>query len=149
MTARITKAMTTKAKDLRDEICAHCLDEKICPKQAMRLETDAVGEEDCRRRVFIKVFTTSHLGLNITNNGIGKRDSGDQSKFQADLLEISESGHPDEARDIVWCPVTGSYQDELSMTAPHLFSFRQDRTLWISFLGGIPNLNSSPHIKGS
>lgn len=57
--------MTIKAKDLMDEMHAHCLDGKICLKQAIRLKIDAEGEEGARRRVFMKLFTTSHLGLNI------------------------------------------------------------------------------------
>lgn len=82
-------------------------------------------EKGTRGRVFIKLFTTSQLGLNIINTVIKKRDSGDQSKLRADLLEIPKTRHPDEARDLVWCPVTRIYHDELFMTAGHLFSFRQ------------------------
>lgn len=77
---------------------AHCLDEKLCLKQANRLKIDTKSKDGTRRRVFMKLFTTSHLGLNITDTSIGKRDNG---KFRADLLKISESRYPDKERDLV------------------------------------------------
>lgn len=133
-----------------DEMHAHCLDEKLCLKRANRLKIDAESEAGTRRRVFMKLFTTSHLGLNITNNSIGKRDNGAQSKFRADLLEISESRHPDREKNLFWCPITGSYRDELSMVAAHLFSYRHGQdTIWMPFLVGMLHRNSSPHITGS
>ena len=118
-----------------DEMHAHCLDEKLYLKQANRLKMDAEGEDGTKRRVFMKLFTTSHLGLNITNTSIGKRDNGAQSKFRADLLDISESRHPDKKRDLVWCPITGGYHTELSMVAAHLFSFRHGQDTMDAIFG--------------
>lgn len=62
-----------------------------------------------RRRVLMKLFTTSHLGLDITSTSIGKQDIEVQSKFRADLLKLLESRHPNKARDLIWCAVTESY----------------------------------------
>ena len=118
-----------------DEMHAHCLDEKLCLKQANRLKMDADSEDGTRRRVFMKLFTTSHLGLNITNTSIGKRDNGAQSKFRADLLKISESRHPDKKRDLIWCPVTGGYHQEVAMVAAHLFSYRHGQDTMDAIFG--------------
>lgn len=78
--------------------------------QANRLKMDAENDDDgTRTRVFMKLsmyYHTSHLGLNITNTSIRKRDNGAQPKFRADILDVSESRHPDIKRDLVWCPIT-------------------------------------------
>lgn len=84
-----------------DEIHAHSLDKKLCLKQVNRLKMDAESEDDTRRRVFVKLFTTSHLRLNIKNTSNGKRDNRAQSKFRTDLFKISESRHPDIKKDLV------------------------------------------------
>lgn len=68
-----------------DDMHAHCLDEKPCLKQADRLKMDVESEDGTRRRVFNETVYTTHLGLNITNTRIGKRDNGAQSKFRFGL----------------------------------------------------------------
>lgn len=118
-----------------DEMHAHCLDEKLCAKQANRLGMDAQSDYGTKRRVFMKLFTTSHLGLNIKNTSIGKRDNGAQSKFRADLLDISKSRHPDKKGDLVWCPITASYREEPTMVAAHLFSFRHGQDTMDAIFG--------------
>lgn len=104
-----------------DEMHAHCLDEKLCLNHANRLKIDAKSEDGARRRVFMKLFTTSHLGLNIINISIGMRDNG---AHRAELLKVSESRHRDIKRDLVWCPITESYREGLSMVAVQLLSYR-------------------------
>lgn len=55
-----------------DEMHVHCLDEKLCSNQANRPGINTESEDGTKRRVFMKLFTTSHLRLNITNTSIGK-----------------------------------------------------------------------------
>lgn len=112
-----------KAKDLMDEMHTHSFDEKLCLKQANRLKIDAESEDGIKRRVFVKLFTTSHHGLNIKNTSNGKQNNRAQLKFQTDLFKISESRHPDIKRDLLQYPITRSYHPKLYMVAAHLFSY--------------------------
>lgn len=50
------------------------------------------------------------------------------------LFKISESRYPDIKRDLVWCPITGSYHQELSMVAAHL-SYRHGQDTMDSIFG--------------
>lgn len=60
---------------------AYYLDKKLCFKQVNRLKIDIDSKDGTKRRIFMKLFTASHLGLNITNTSIGKWDNRAQPKF--------------------------------------------------------------------
>lgn len=57
----------------------------------------------------MKLFTTIHLGLDITSTSIGKQEIEVQYKFRADLLKLLESRHLNKARTFIWCAATESY----------------------------------------
>ena len=85
----------SETKALLEEMRSQILDEKFCSKQAKRLEPEVGQEIKNLRRVYMKFFTTSKLGLGTCT---GKRDSSDQNNFRASLLKVSNSKHHDPDR---------------------------------------------------
>lgn len=71
------------------------LNEKLCEKQAKRLESNSEADIMTLRRVFMKFFTTSKLDLDIIVTDVDKRFSSLQSKFRVNLIKDSKSKHSD------------------------------------------------------
>ncbi|PKY03798.1 hypothetical protein P168DRAFT_311344 [Aspergillus campestris IBT 28561] len=90
---------------------------------------------------FMKLFTSSPLGLNI-RTGAGPRDSKTQSSFRAQLLKdydsLDEQGN-------AWCPILGCYLDPDNVTASHLFAYKHGQASMDAIFGKIcpPELFSS------
>lgn len=126
---------TSKAKEFIEEMRSQMLDEKLCRKQAHRLQLEPGKEDKTFRRVFMKFFTTSKRGLGIMGTGAGKRESSVQGNFRAALLEVSRSRHPDPARQTIWCPIISSYIDMHATTAAHIFAFHHGQDTMEAIFG--------------
>lgn len=93
------------------------------------------------RESFMKLFTSSPLGLNI-RTGAGPRDSKIQSNFRAQLLKDYDSL---DQHGNVWCPILGCYLGPDNVTASHLFAYRHGQASMDAIFGKIcpPELFSS------
>ncbi|KAB8264844.1 hypothetical protein BDV32DRAFT_144879 [Aspergillus pseudonomiae] len=83
------------------------------------------GEEKGKKRrfraLFMRLFTTSKMGLGIMSTGAGKRDPGTQSAFRNELIAVGNAKH--ETEDYLWCPVLGEWCMDTDIQAAHLFPY--------------------------
>ncbi|KAL9099680.1 MAG: hypothetical protein Q9163_004854 [Psora crenata] len=126
---------TDKARELMEEAKSQALDQKLCLRQAERLQSSAETEKGTLRRVFMKFFVTSKLGLGITGTGAGKRDSRVQSNFRAALIEASNCVNPAPLEDQIWCPITSRFWPPSATTAAHIFAFHHGQDTMDAIFG--------------
>ncbi|KAJ5880620.1 uncharacterized protein N7473_011673 [Penicillium subrubescens] len=74
------------------------------------------------RATFMRLFTTSKLGLDISTTGAGARNPQEQSKFREALIESHQAKQP--VTDYLWCPIMGEYLDDDAVIAGHLFPWK-------------------------
>lgn len=123
-----------QAKSLMEETMSRELDKKIFTKQGKRLEAEGNKPEKSLRRAFIKLFTTSSLGLKIKDTGVGDRPSEDQSNFRAGLLEVTKQ-HFEQDSEACWCPIAGSNYPLAFITAAHLFAWTHGQETMTAIFG--------------
>lgn len=70
-----------KIKNLIDEMHIHFFNKKLCLKQAYKLKIDIKIEDSIKKKVFIKLFTTTHFKLNIKNTSNKKQNNKALLKF--------------------------------------------------------------------
>ena len=107
----------------------------LCNKQAERLSTSSHDEASSLRRSYIRLFTTSKLGLGILGTGAGKRGSRTQSTFRKQLIEYYDSVDPEHAkRRLLWCPIIGDWVESVNLYAAHIFGYMNGQeTMTASF----------------
>ncbi|KAE8164545.1 hypothetical protein BDV40DRAFT_298344 [Aspergillus tamarii] len=110
---------TEEAKRLFEEIRSREVTKKLARKRQEDLEEMSNGRT--LRASFMKLFTTSKMGLGIADTGAGKRDRSAQSKFRADMIERYGAQHPEES--FIWCPIFGQWLSAEGVTAAHLFAW--------------------------
>ncbi|KAJ5736089.1 uncharacterized protein N7483_001214 [Penicillium malachiteum] len=122
----IQQAVTEGQIISRGSYSAKALLESInTQKQAQKIYCDRVshlGEKQPARTlkaVFIRLFTTSRMGININWTGAGKRKRAEQSNWRAELIKAYNAKHPIE--DQLWCPVAHIYESKDIVIAAHLF----------------------------
>lgn len=138
---------TFRAGELLIEMKTQVLDQKLCERQALRLKWAKGEEEKGHRRTFMKIFTTSSMGLNISNKSRGgKRNPKDQQNFRAALLEVSKANHPDPRSDTFWCPITSRYYTSDNLVAAYVFGYHLGQEAMDAIFGTMctPEL-FSPH----
>lgn len=126
---------TPEAKKLIIEMKTHNLEERLCEKQAKRLETEPSQHGKSLRRCFMQMFTISPLGLGAKNTGMGKRDTRAQSSFRKELIRVSNAAHPNPREQLLWCSITNRYHDEGIMTAAHIFAYRNGQEMMTAIFG--------------
>lgn len=119
---------------LIEEMKARTLEERLCNTQAERLKLEKGSTLTAGRRAFMKLFTTSTIGLGIKNTGAGARPSEDQTSFRNALFDVAKQG-PDPGFSEVWCPISGSMWHKDQMTAAHLFAWKHGQELMTSIFG--------------
>lgn len=133
-----------QARNLMEDMKARELDRKIFTTQAKRLEPEPNKPEKSLRRSFLKLFTTSTLGLRIMDTGAGDGPSSDQSNFRAALLEKSNQRlRP--GSESIWCPISGSYFHISSINAAHLFAWTHGHEAMTAIFGEDPPELFSPY----
>ncbi|KAB8272818.1 hypothetical protein BDV30DRAFT_239130 [Aspergillus minisclerotigenes] len=110
---------TEEAKRLFEEIRSREVTKKLARKRQEDLEEMSKGRT--LRASFMKLFTTSKMGLGIADTGAGKRDRSAQTKFRQDMIEKYGAQHPEE--DFLWCPILGQWVSDDHITAAHLFAW--------------------------
>jgi len=97
------------------------LDKDLCERQHKRLKQDK-DPEQTKRRTFLKLFTTSKMGLGIMDTGAGNRKAAQQAMRQL-LIEKYNAAGPDPKRNIIWCPILKIWERASCTTAAHIFNF--------------------------
>ncbi|KKA18479.1 hypothetical protein T310_7576 [Rasamsonia emersonii CBS 393.64] len=98
-----TLAATEEAKAIFERIKAHKVQQRIC---SQRSENLAEKGKRSLRASFMKLFTTSKMGLGIKDTGAG--NYGSQQPEDEDLL---------------WCPIMRKWTPSKQMKAAHLFPY--------------------------
>jgi hypothetical protein len=111
-------ALTDAAKDIAQQIKAEERTRVSSISHLEKMKKD--GKPGILRRCFMKIFTTSSMGMGIKNSGAGPRDSSMQSNFKAGLITAYNSQHP--TLPWRWCPVLGCWRSKSCLKAGHLFA---------------------------
>ena len=123
---------TTPARALLEEMKAEEADEKMCKRQALRLISETGQTKNPIRHVFIKLFTSSKLGLGIAAAAAGKRDSREQSQFRKSLIKSYDA---ESSEGFLWCPVLKDWFDKENVLAGHLFPFLHGQDVMDAIFG--------------
>jgi len=108
-----------EVKSTLERIKAYKVQRRICNQRSEKLREK--GSRSLRAS-FVKLFTTSKMGLGIKDTGAGKRDGKLQSQFRKAMIDAYGSRHPTE-EGLLWCPILERWTPEKEMTAVHLFSW--------------------------
>lgn len=108
---------TDEGKMILERIKAEQQTKTICEDRVFQLQNGPPPRSlGCS---FMKLFTTSSMGLAIKDTGAGQRNTSQQSNFRTDMIQAYEAKHPSE--EWLWCPILGDYTDEDDVQASHLF----------------------------
>jgi hypothetical protein len=109
----------------------------MAPETPERLNTKNAPKDEgkSRRRAFIELFTTSKIGLAITNTGRGRRETSAQSQFRAECIKVYNSSNPDPQREFLWCPILKTWVLEQYTTAAHLFAYMHGQEVMDTVFG--------------
>jgi hypothetical protein len=110
---------TDEAKRIFEKIQAQEQTRKICEDRVAKLQN--APPRRSLRASFMKLFTTSTMGMAIKDTGAGSRDTSEQAKFRGTLIEVHEAKHPTEPW--LWDPIMGDYIQEEDVQAAHLFPY--------------------------
>lgn len=91
-----------EAKRILEKLNAHKQVEKIYQARAVRLSE--ASERGTLRASFMRLFTTSKMGINISWTGAGKRKRDYQRDWKNAMIEAYDAKH--EVEDWLWCPIT-------------------------------------------
>jgi hypothetical protein len=124
---------TEEAQNLLQQLKSHQADQKIFTRQKLRLESG--GPQKSLRRSFMELFSTSKVGLGMTIGGQGRRDSGEQSRFRAALIQAYNSRYPDPHRPWLWDPILQKFVSEQNAQAAHLFAYAHGQATMDAIFG--------------
>ncbi|KAJ5679166.1 hypothetical protein N7462_007410 [Penicillium macrosclerotiorum] len=122
---------TTEAQQIFEQIEASEQYKKICRRQIAELGQKARSRS--LRASFMKLFTTSKMGIGVLTTGAGKRNSSEQSEFRKGLIQAYEAKHSEQ--NWLWCPIMGDYLDPKDMVAAHLFSWKHGQDTMDAIFG--------------
>ncbi|KAJ5781393.1 uncharacterized protein N7518_009876 [Penicillium psychrosexuale] len=110
---------TDEAKMILERIQAQAQTQKICENRVSQLEN--VLPRRSLRASFMKLFTTSTMGMAIKGTGNGNRDTSQQANFRAGMIKAYDAYHP--TQPWIWCPILGDFDEEENIQASHLFPY--------------------------
>lgn len=113
---------TPEAKDLLTKMRSQNLEERLCEKQAKRLEVEP------NKPI---MFPTSPLGLGIKNTGMRKR----AQSFRNELIRASHAAHPDPKEESLWCAVTNQYWAPSAIKTVHIFAYEHGQDTMTAIFG--------------
>ncbi|KAJ5501495.1 hypothetical protein N7453_006312 [Penicillium expansum] len=122
---------TEEVKSILERINAHRQAEKICDARATRLGEDK--PQRTLRASFMRLFTTSKMGINIAWTGAGKRKRSDQSEWKRTMIDAYNAKHPDQ--NWLWCPITHQWRASHSVVAAHLFGYMHGQATMDAIFG--------------
>lgn len=112
---------TEEAKRIFEQIQAHKVQHRICSQRLEKVTDNGTGKRSLRAS-FMKLFTTSKMGLGIKQTGAGERGRWIQMDFKTSCIDAYEAGKPREKTPL-WCPVLGEWCDRGDVRAGHLFAY--------------------------
>lgn len=121
------------AQELFEELKAEQANERVYGRQAARLTNENSQSKKTLRRAFMKLFTTSKLGLGITSTGAGKRKGEVQTEFRKSLIDSYGCKHPDEKW--LWCPILKAWQTPVTTKAAHFFAYMHGQEVMEAIFG--------------
>ncbi|KAL2819092.1 hypothetical protein BDW59DRAFT_181768 [Aspergillus cavernicola] len=126
---------TEKAKDIFQMIKAQQTTIKLYQRRADELDATKGDKKNKRsfRDAFMKLFTTSKMGIGISQTGTGTRDSRQQSAFREELISLGDAKHP--KYDWLWCPIISDWCEATTVQAAHLFPHMHGQEVMDSIFG--------------
>ena len=140
--------LTTEGREFAETMRAHKLDQKLCERQARRLDNSNHENSDFleknRRRAYMKLFGSSFRGLAIDHRRSGgKREGGIQYQFKNCLILAQKNRHPNYPDNTeLWCPILGAYHPSAAMKAAHIFPWCNGQEMMTKIFGIDAGLNS-------
>ncbi|KAJ5807395.1 hypothetical protein N7447_010851 [Penicillium robsamsonii] len=108
---------TDEAKSIFEKIRAQEQTRKICEDRVTQLKN--LPPRRGLRASFMKLFTTSTMGMAIKGTGAGGRDTRQQANFRSTMIEVYGAKHP--TKPWLWDPIIGDYLEKEVIQASHLF----------------------------
>jgi len=124
---------TEEAKKIMENINAHQQSLKICSNRAESLIEKEKEKGRTLRASFMKLFTISKMGINISWTGAGKRKKIDQSSWRFVLIEVYKAKHPKENQ--LWCPIIQTYRSSRIVVAAHIFAYMHGQSTMDAIFG--------------
>ena len=112
-------AKTDEAKVIFEKIKAQEQTRRICEDRVAQLKN--APPRRSLRASFMRLFTTSTMGMAIKGTGAGSRDTSQQGNFRRTMIEVYGAKHSTEPW--IWDPIIGDYLDEELIQASHLFPY--------------------------
>lgn len=137
---------TEEAKEIREKIKAHELQQEIFSRRSEELLTNK-SNGNLFRRCFITLFATNKVGIGIKGTGFGKRYRKLQGDFRKKLIEYYGSASVDEPRAL-WYPVLGRRIPSSNLKAGHLFAHMHGQDTMDAIFGSQKNWNPFLHSMG-
>ncbi|KAL4787718.1 hypothetical protein BJX76DRAFT_369006 [Aspergillus varians] len=125
---------TDSAQSIFQQIKAQKTTIQLYQKRADEMDSTQKGRKKrTLRDAFMKLFSTSKMGIGIMNTGQGARDSSMQSNFRQELIDTGDAKHPE--FDFLWCPIIGDWCEEKNTQAAHLFPYMHGQEVMDSIFG--------------
>ncbi|KGO78015.1 hypothetical protein PITC_025430 [Penicillium italicum] len=124
---------TDEAKIIMEKIEAQKQMKKICEDRVSQLRNNP--PRGSLRASFMKLFTTSTMGMVIKNTGARDCSTSQQNNFRKEMIEVYDAKHP--AQPWLWCPILGDYTDEDDIQASHLFPYMNGQDSMDAIFGKI------------
>ncbi|KAJ5187853.1 hypothetical protein N7449_010847 [Penicillium cf. viridicatum] len=122
---------TEEAKRILERINAHEQTERICKARAAKLSEE--GTRRTLRASFMRLFTTSKMGIDISWAGAGKRKRDTQGDWKQDMIEAYNAKHP--SQNWLWCPITHQWRPSQMVVAAHLFGYMHGQATMDAIFG--------------
>ncbi|KAL2223429.1 hypothetical protein M432DRAFT_587350 [Thermoascus aurantiacus ATCC 26904] len=103
----------------------------MCEQRSHQLNDTGKGRS--LRASFMKLFTTSKMGLGIKSTGAGDRDDKMQNDFRREMIQVYGSLHKTEGW--IWCPVLGDWCHKNDTRAAHQFAYRHGQDTMDAIFG--------------
>lgn len=124
---------TDEAKRLAERANAQNTDRTLCRKQSQLLQKK--GFAASLRSAWVKLYTSSKLGLDINRLSAGARDSSVKGNFRTELMKVTEQVDLDERKDLIWCPITSCWFKPKYIKAAHIFPWKSGQDAMTAIFG--------------
>ncbi|CAE7023208.1 hypothetical protein HRS9139_00840 [Pyrenophora teres f. teres] len=125
---------TQYARPIQEQVKVWETRQKIYQSRAIELRAGSKNPERRTRHVFMQLFTSSPLGLNIKEAIAGRRESKLQSNFKSEIIRRYDltSSHP---RDYLWSIFSQRYEDADNFTASHIVAWKHGQEMMTAIFG--------------
>ena len=125
---------TPTARPLQEQLKVWETKRNIYRTRAIELKKSSKNPEGRTCRVFMQLFTSSPLGLNIKETIAGRRDTKIQVDFRKEIIQRYGLASPNIPK-FLWNLVSQRYEPASSFTASHIVAWRHGQEMMTAIFG--------------